>query len=149
MFTGLKKLFERADTTASQIDPAEAAAALMFEVAWADHDVAAAELTLLLEVLQHQFAIDAVRAEQIYRIIRDEQNANVGLFPFTRALNEQLSADDKFAIVCALWQIALADADLSAFEEHTIRKIADLLYVPHSRFIEAKLIARRGAAAGT
>jgi len=31
------------------------------------------------------------------------------------------------------------------FEKHTIRKIADLLYVPHSAYIAAKLRARDAA----
>jgi uncharacterized tellurite resistance protein B-like protein len=41
-----------------------------------------------------------------------------------------------------LWRLALSDAELDRFEEHTIRKIAELLYVSHVRFIEAKQRAR-------
>ncbi len=36
-------------------------------------------------------------------------------------------------------------AELSAYEQHTIRKIADLLYVPHRAYIAAKLRARDAA----
>ena len=32
----------------------------------------------------------------------------------------------------------MADNALSQYEEHVIRKVADLLYVPHSDFIAAK-----------
>jgi uncharacterized tellurite resistance protein B-like protein len=38
--------------------------------------------------------------------------------------------------------LALADDRIDKFEEHTIRQAADLLYLSHSRFIEAKLKAK-------
>jgi uncharacterized tellurite resistance protein B-like protein len=41
--------------------------------------------------------------------------------------------------------VAYADADLSAHEQHVVRKIADLLYVPHRAYIAAKLRARDAA----
>jgi uncharacterized tellurite resistance protein B-like protein len=44
-----------------------------------------------------------------------------------------------------MWQVAYADADLSAHEQHVVRKIADLLYVPHAAYIAAKLRARDAA----
>ena len=37
-----------------------------------------------------------------------------------------------------MWQVAMADNALSQYEEHVIRKVADLLYVPHGDFIAAK-----------
>ena len=40
-----------------------------------------------------------------------------------------------------LWQIAYANESLHIYEEHLVRKIADLLHVPHSAFIAAKLNA--------
>ena len=41
-----------------------------------------------------------------------------------------------------MWRLALADNHPDQFEEHMIRKISDLLYVDHGRFIEAKQRAR-------
>ena len=37
-----------------------------------------------------------------------------------------------------MWRVAMADSALSRYEEHVIRKVADLLYVPHGDFITAK-----------
>jgi uncharacterized tellurite resistance protein B-like protein len=37
-----------------------------------------------------------------------------------------------------LWQVAYADDDLDPHEEGFVRKIAELLYVPHKDFIRAK-----------
>jgi hypothetical protein len=33
-----------------------------------------------------------------------------------------------------MWRVALADDALSRYEEHVIRKVADLLYLPPQRF---------------
>ena len=38
-----------------------------------------------------------------------------------------------------LWQVAAADGEISKYEDHLIRKIAELIYVPHREFIRAKL----------
>ena len=37
-----------------------------------------------------------------------------------------------------LWLLALADGEVSAVEEHTIRRIADLLHLRQSEYIQAK-----------
>jgi uncharacterized tellurite resistance protein B-like protein len=41
-----------------------------------------------------------------------------------------------------LWRVALSDAELEKHEEHLIRKIANLIHVPHPDFIDAKLRAQ-------
>jgi uncharacterized tellurite resistance protein B-like protein len=49
-------------------------------------------------------------------------------------------------VIEQMWTIAYADAQLSHYEEHLVRKIADLLYVPHATYIAAKIRARDRAA---
>jgi uncharacterized tellurite resistance protein B-like protein len=44
-----------------------------------------------------------------------------------------------------MWRVAYADAELSAWEQHLVRKVADLLYVPHTAYIAAKLRAQQAA----
>ena len=41
-----------------------------------------------------------------------------------------------------MWQIAYADAALSDWEQHLVRKIAALLHVPDSAYIAAKMRAK-------
>ena len=38
-----------------------------------------------------------------------------------------------------LWDIAYSDGRIDKYEDYTIRKISDLLYIKHSDFIKAKL----------
>jgi uncharacterized tellurite resistance protein B-like protein len=65
------------------------------------------------------------------------------MYRFTRIINDAWGEDAKYELVVKLWQLAYSDSNLHAFEEHTIRKIAELLYVSHGRFIEAKLTVKR------
>jgi len=144
MFNRFKALFvsEPSDQTQS-LDPSLAAAALMFEVVWADHDISTEELQAMSTLLQNLFQLSPERVTEIHEITRENHDTSVGVFPFTQALNEQLNQEDKYRVLKAMWSIAFADASIDAFEEHTIRRTADLLYLPHQKFIEAKLAARQ------
>jgi uncharacterized tellurite resistance protein B-like protein len=143
MIKKLRALFDVEDPSEAGPNPALAAAALMFEVAWADHDVHAAELAEIAGLLKDLFDLPEADVRALLDRTRGAHDESVGVYPFTRAINEELDQEQKFDIVCALWRIAAADSSVDRFEEHTIRRIADLLYVPHTRFIEAKLRATR------
>lgn len=142
MFDRLLKLMRPDEAEDSEIDVAVAAAALMFEVVWADHDIGQDEMTAMSDLLQKLFNLTPQRVTEIVEQTRVDHDSSVGVFPFTRALNDQLTQEEKFLVLRAMWTIALADEQIDSFEEHTIRRIADLLYVSHHRFIEAKLAAR-------
>jgi uncharacterized tellurite resistance protein B-like protein len=124
------------------IDAPVAAAALMLEVTWADHDIDADEITTSTELLQKLFELDAQTAQQLIDDAKERMQHSVGVQDYTRFLNEALSESEKFDVVTALWRVALASNGLDRFEEHTIRRVADLLYLSHNRFIEAKLLAK-------
>lgn len=142
MIEKLKSLFGPTVIEEEAPSPALAGAALMFEVAWADHDVADAEVEQISALLKSLFGLNPESIEALIAKTRELHDESVGVYPFTRAINQELDQEQKFQIVCALWQIALTDNTLDRFEEHAIRRIAELLYVPHSKFIEAKQIAR-------
>lgn len=122
-----------------------AAGALLLEVAWADHDIADAELDLIKRQLERQFRLSEEEVAALVQEAHDAQENSVGLYRYTRTINDHWREEQKFDLVTALWRLALADDGLHRYEEHTIRKIAELLYLSHNRFIEAKLTAKRGA----
>ena len=41
-----------------------------------------------------------------------------------------------------MWEVAYADGHIDRYEEHLIRKVADLLYLSHVDFIKSKVNAR-------
>ena len=124
------------------IDAPMAAAALMLEVTWADHETDELEIERSAALLETLFNLDRQSASQLIDDARERLQHNVGVQSYTRHLNEALEESEKFDVVIALWRIAHASDGVDRFEEHTIRRIADLLYLSHDRFIQAKLLAR-------
>ena len=115
-----------------------ACAALMFEVARADFSVETTEQDAVTSLLTAQFSLSADEVSTITEAAVDQADAATCLFGFTRTLNELASAEQKRDLLAMMWRVAMADNELSRYEEHVIRKVADLLYVPHGDFIAAK-----------
>ena len=118
-----------------------ACAALMFEVARADFAVETIEQETVTALLQDQFNLSADDVSTITEAAVVQADAATCLFEFTRTLNELASAEQKRNLLAMMWRVAMADNALSRYEEHVIRKVADLLYVPHGDFIAAKQTA--------
>ena len=115
-----------------------ACAALMFEVARADFSVETTEQDAVTSLLTAQFNLSANEVSTITEAAIEQADAATCLFEFTRTLNELASAEQKRNLLAMMWRVAMADNALSRYEEHVIRKVADLLYVPHGDFITAK-----------
>jgi uncharacterized tellurite resistance protein B-like protein len=119
-----------------------AAATLLIEVAWADHDIADEELRIVQQALANQFDLTEPEITELIEESRNAHEESVGLYAFTRTLVDAWDEPQRYELVVLLWRLAFADQRLDRFEEHMIRKIAELLYVSHARFIEAKRAAR-------
>ena len=115
-----------------------ACAALMFEVARADVTVETTEQDAVTSLLTAQFNLGADEVSTITEAAVEQADAATCLFEFTRTLNELASAEQKRDLLAMMWRVAMADNEISRYEEHVIRKVADLLYVPHGDFIAAK-----------
>jgi uncharacterized tellurite resistance protein B-like protein len=63
------------------------------------------------------------------------------LHQFTSEINRALAHDEKLRLVEQLWRVARVDEVVHKYEEHIIRRIADVLHVSHRVFIAAKLRA--------
>ena len=137
----LKELLGRESTTVSEAEHRAlelACAALMFEVARADFSVETTEQDTVTSLLKEQFNLSADEVSTITEAAVEQADAATCLFEFTRTLNELASAEHKRDLLAMMWRVAMADDALSRYEEHVIRKVADLLYVPHGDFIAAK-----------
>lgn len=66
----------------------------------------------------------------------------VSLYDFTRDLRVGLQAEDRAGLVEWMWRVALADSRLGKHEELLVRRVADLLGVSHSEFIQRKHLAQ-------
>ncbi|MBP6513713.1 MAG: TerB family tellurite resistance protein [Steroidobacteraceae bacterium] len=121
-----------------------AAAALMIEVVRADHHFSAEEQSELLAAAQRKFGLDPGEAQELIRLAELESREAVDLYQFTSVINETFSPERKVRLIEELWRVALADEVIHRYEEYVIRRAADLIYVPHSAFIAAKLRVKEG-----
>ena len=147
MFQAFQRLFESTVATATQATVAEerehgyhvATAALLVEVMRADHDVRPEERDAVLRALEAAFG-DLSPDETRDLLARAEERADdaTSLYEFTQHVNRRLDHDQKAHVVELLWRVAYADGDLDKYEEHLVRRIADLIHVPHSVFIRMK-----------
>ena len=141
----LKRLLDRVKDPEPQTETDQvplAAAALFLEVAWADHDLSESELSETRASLEQVLALSGEELDVLMDRSLERLDAAVGMQAFTRELVNAWDEDKRFELVVQLWRLALADDQVDRYEEATIRKIADLLYVPHARFIDARRIAR-------
>ena len=106
------------------------------------------ERKAVLEGVRARFGLAPADAEELVRLAEAESREATDYYQFTSLIRERYSQEDRQAIVELMWRVAYADAALSAHEMHVIRKISDLLYVPHSAYIAAKMRAKEGAGPG-
>jgi uncharacterized tellurite resistance protein B-like protein len=116
-----------------------AIAVLLLETARADYQHAPAELEAVREALLGLLQLEPAEAERLLEEAREEARRSVSLHGHLHALKARMSADEKRGLVGALWRVAHADGQVDALEEHLIRRLADLLHVPHHEFIRQKL----------
>ena len=126
-------------------DPGEvrnlAVAALLVEVLRADYDASPAERRQVLESAGRLLGLDAARCEALLAGAEQQVDGAHDLHQFTSQLNRSLSHSGKLELLEQLWRIAQADDVVHKYEEHLIRRVADLLHVSHREFIAAKLRA--------
>lgn len=115
-----------------------ACAALMIEVIHADHSVEQTELDTLRNVLQQKFNLDKDETDKLIGLAENERSEATDYYQFTALINEFFTQKQKRELVTRLWQIAYANQEIHKFEEHLVRRLADLLHVPHSAFIQSK-----------
>jgi uncharacterized tellurite resistance protein B-like protein len=108
----------------------------------ADFEVTADERRQIEGLVRDTLELENEETRELLALAEQEVEESVELFQFTRLIDEAFSAEQKAQLIERLWRVALADSHLDRLEEHLVRKIANLLHVPHRDFISAKRAAR-------
>lgn len=119
-----------------------AVAALLIEVATADHVMDEAELNALISLLERKFSLPHERLVELADLAKAEAADATSIYQFTQLINSECTPQEKFELIKGMWELAYADNQLDKYEEYVIRKVADLIHVSHSEFIRAKSIAK-------
>jgi len=123
-----------------------ATAVLLIEVTRADFIVQAEEQARLRQLLEQQFALSASELDALMAQAESDADRLVSLQHITRLLNEHYDHAMKLRVVEMMWQLVYADGEKDHYEEHLIRQVAELLYLSHSEFIQARHKAEEGIA---
>ncbi|MBL8526345.1 MAG: TerB family tellurite resistance protein [Burkholderiales bacterium] len=123
-----------------------ATAALLTEMVRMDGEVEAAEREAALDAVRSKFDLTQDEAVALIALAEEEARQAPDYFQFTSLINKHFTPEQKARVIEQMWTIAYADRELNRYEEHLVRKIADLLYVPHATVVAAKIRARDRAA---
>ena len=112
----------------------------------ADFKVDASERARLRDLLRAQFDLTDAELDAILEQAEADADRLISLQHITRQLNEHYDHAMKVRVVEMMWQMVYADGEKDHYEEHLIRQVAELLYVPHGEFIQARHKAEDAAA---
>lgn len=151
MLNSIRDFFERNlrsdETKAARQHTIElATAALLVEVNRVDRDGSEAARAAVLKAVHEKFGLTGEEAETLVRLADEEMRLANDYFQFTSLINRHFTQEQKQRVLELMWRVALADKQLSAHEQHLMRRIADLLHVTHGDYIASKLRAQQALA---
>jgi uncharacterized tellurite resistance protein B-like protein len=116
-----------------------AAAALLVEVARSDQNFSDVERQAVLGSVQRKFGLSPAQAQELLALAESESHDAHDIYQFTSKIDATFSPERKVRLIEELWRAAYSDSVLHEYEEHLIRRVADLLHLSHAQFIAAKL----------
>jgi uncharacterized tellurite resistance protein B-like protein len=111
---------------------------LFLEMMHMDDKTEENEQEIILSLVQQNFSLTAEQAASLMELAEQQRKQATDYFQFTSLINKEYSLEQKVRLIESLWKIAFVDGVLDMNEEYLVRKIADLLHVPHTAFIMAK-----------
>ena len=112
---------------------------LLIEVSKSDDDYDDSEKAKIIDLLEKQFSLNHDQIDMLMKMADKKNNEIISLHELTASLNKEYTYSEKKNVIKMLWDIAYSDGRIDKYEDYTIRKISDLLYIKHSDFIKAKL----------
>tara|TARA_Y100000590_G_scaffold57526_2_gene60567 strand:+ start:11984 stop:12433 length:450 start_codon:yes stop_codon:yes gene_type:complete len=112
---------------------------LLIEVAKSDDKFDDAEKQKILSISKENFDLSDEQTTLLLSIANTKSEEIISLYEWTSKINDSCTYSDKKKLMENLWDVAFADQVIDKYEDYTIRKIAELLYVKHKDFIKAKI----------
>jgi uncharacterized tellurite resistance protein B-like protein len=143
MLNQIKLFFEQHLALSAPEDTSEeklqiATVVLFLEMMYMDDKIEPKEQELILALIHQNFSLTAEQVTSLMELAKQQRKQATDYFQFTSLINKEYSLEQKIRLIESLWKIAFIDNVLDMNEEYLVRKIADLLHVPHTAFIMAK-----------
>lgn len=126
----------------SEDDIRMAAVALLVEVMMADNVIDSSEKQQLLKSTMSLLNVSREESEQLIERAVTKHKELVSLYDLTSVVNQQFDQTAKLELIAHMWRVAYSDQQWDKYEEHVIRKVADLLYISHQDFVHARVLAQ-------
>lgn len=145
MINAIRNFFDNKLSANESTDPEEiehqlrlATAALFIEMMYQDDKVHAVEVATVKSLLKSKFELSDEETLALFDLARQELGDATDFYQFTNLIARNYTEQQKIRVIEYLWMIAYADGHLDTYEEHMVRRIADLIYVSHKDFIRTK-----------
>lgn len=112
--------------------------ALLLEMMNMDGEVWPEQREAVDAALRGHLELTDAEVAELLELAEAERVESTDYFQFTSLINGAYAPEQKIELVELLWRVAYANEALHSHEEYLVRKVADLLYVPHGAFIAAK-----------
>jgi uncharacterized tellurite resistance protein B-like protein len=150
MVTTVKKFFKKhikpSQTGSDEISERSlqlATAALLIEMMRADAETTEDERRMVMKTIMTRFNLTEEESGSLLQFAEEKIRKATGYYEFTSLINKGFTYEQKVKVIENLWEIAFTDKSLDRYEEYMVRKIADLIYVEHKDFINAKLRVKK------
>ena len=134
----LKQIIHRHEPEPDAHALPRAAAVLLLDLALADAGIDDSERHVIERAMAERFDLDEAEVQALLDEAALRQRETHSLHEFTHQLRTRLSPDARGELIEWLWKVGFADGRLDRHEEHLVRRLADLLGVPHREFIRRK-----------
>lgn len=114
------------------------ATALMVQLSRVDSEEDERELQAIVDCAVEAHEVTEEEARAILDDARAHADDAVSIYEFTDRLNEQLDQEGKQRILESIWRVAFADGRIDKYEEHLIRRMADLLHLNHREYMQCR-----------
>ncbi len=121
-----------------------ACAALFVEMMYMDDKTRVEEQDMILISVRDIFSLSVEEANTLIVLATQQRKQATDYYQFTSLINKGFTQEQKNTLIKTLWKIAYADGELDKYEENMVRKMADLLHVPHQEFIKTKIQVNGG-----
>jgi uncharacterized tellurite resistance protein B-like protein len=120
-----------------------ATAALLIEMMRADAEITGDERRMVMSTIMTRFHLTEEESSALLQFAEEKIRDATGYYEFTSLINKGFTYEQKVRVIENLWEIAFTDKYLDKHEEHMVRRVADLIYVEHKDFINAKLRVKK------
>jgi uncharacterized tellurite resistance protein B-like protein len=140
----LKRLFgddataQRPQATEFEQRQLRSAVALLADAERADLDTKPDEICASHRALIDLLGVSEAQAEELMTQARIEAVRLTSYFGPVSVINRGFSVPRRVQLVEHLWRVAYADGGLDPYEDHLVRKLSHLLYVPHIELMLAR-----------